>query len=157
MGKHRSQPHRSDDGLPVEMNYANIGQLARQSKDIVQLCLKDVFLHIGQTVGQGHKVSLDWYIGRLTAEHGIMNFTFFDSDSLQRREAERAKGKSIMSVKAPDEVALVEALHAARVGCCRTVLKHLRHGVQKLETTMTLMLVSVWESHGLQLWHHKMV
>jgi len=100
--KTKSQPHRSDDGLPVEMNYANIGQLARQSKDIVQLCLKDVFLHIGQTVGQGHKVSLDWYIGRLTAEHGIMNFTFFDSDSLQRREAERAKGKSIMSVKAPD-------------------------------------------------------
>jgi len=100
--KTKGQPPRRDDGLPVEMNFANIAQLAKQSKDTVQLCLKDIFLHIGQTIKEGHKVSLDWYIGRLTAEHGIISFTFFDSDALQKREKERATGKSILNSRAPD-------------------------------------------------------
>ena len=47
-------------------------------------------------------MSLDWYIGRLTAEHGIISFTFFDSDALQKREKERATGKSILNSRAPD-------------------------------------------------------
>eukprot|EP00656_Telonema_subtile_P024177 TRINITY_DN2611_c0_g1_i1.p1 TRINITY_DN2611_c0_g1~~TRINITY_DN2611_c0_g1_i1.p1 ORF type:complete len:238 (-),score=58.72 TRINITY_DN2611_c0_g1_i1:60-773(-) len=98
----KSRPVRRDDGLAVEMNYSNIAQFARQSKDVVQLCLKDIFLHVGNTVGQGRKVSIDWYIGRMNAEHGILSFSFFDSDSLQKRESERAKGKGILATKAPD-------------------------------------------------------
>merc|ERR1711977_294923 len=100
--KTKNRPVRRDDGLAIEMNYSNIAQFAKQSKDVVQLCLKDIFLYVGQTIGQGRKVSIDWYIGRMNAEHGIMNFSFFDSDSLQRRESERAKGKHILLTKAPD-------------------------------------------------------
>ena len=54
------------------------------------------------TVQEGQKVSLDWYIGRLTAEHGIISFTFFDFDALQKRENECATGKSILNSRAPD-------------------------------------------------------
>eukprot|EP00658_Telonema_sp_P-2_P086035 TRINITY_DN9955_c0_g1_i7.p1 TRINITY_DN9955_c0_g1~~TRINITY_DN9955_c0_g1_i7.p1 ORF type:complete len:546 (+),score=184.54 TRINITY_DN9955_c0_g1_i7:46-1638(+) len=100
--KSKSRFTRKEDGLAVEMNYANIAQFSKQSKDMVQLCLKDIFLHVGQTIGQGRKVSIDWYIGRMSAEHGILSFTFFDSDSLQKREAERTKGKHILSTRAPD-------------------------------------------------------
>lgn len=100
--KSKARPIRRDDGIATEMNYSNIAQYAKKTKDIVQLCLKDIFLHIGQTIGQGRKTHIDCYIGRLCAEHGILNFTFFDSDSLQKRESERAKGKHILSTKAPD-------------------------------------------------------
>ena len=53
------------------------------------------------TFQEGHNVSLDWYIGRLTTEHGIISFTFFDSDALQKREKERAHATG-KSSRAPD-------------------------------------------------------
>ena len=43
-------------GVCTEMNYSNIAQFATTSKDMVQLCLKDIFLHLGRTVGSGRKV-----------------------------------------------------------------------------------------------------
>merc|ERR1719230_274286 len=100
--KYKASAAKKDEGVAMEMNYANIAQFATTSKDMVQLALKDIFLHLGRTVGSGRKVNIDFYIGRLMAEHGILSFNFFDTESLQRREAERARGMHILSTQPPD-------------------------------------------------------
>lgn len=100
--KYKSRSQKKEEGVAMEMNYANIAQFSATGKDMVQLALKDIFLHLGRTVGSGRKVSIDMYIGRITAEHGILAFTFFDTESLQRRESERAQGANILATSAPD-------------------------------------------------------
>merc|ERR1711998_626407 len=100
--KYKAFAQKKEEGVAMEMNYANIAQFATTSKDMVQLALKDIFLHLGRTVGSGRKVNIDFYIGSLMAEHGILSFNFFDTESLQRREAERARGMHILSTQPPD-------------------------------------------------------
>merc|ERR1711907_260232 len=80
--KYKAFAQKKEEGVAMEMNYANIAQFATTSKDMVQLALKDIFLHLGRTVGSGRKVNIDFYIGRLMAEHGILQFSFFDTESL---------------------------------------------------------------------------
>merc|ERR1711998_772625 len=92
--KYKAFAQKKEEGVAMEMNYANIAQFATTSKDMV--------LHLGRTVGSGRKVNIDFYIGRLMAEHGILSFNFFDTESLQRREAERARGMHILSTAPPD-------------------------------------------------------
>merc|ERR1711988_1936659 len=100
--KYKACAAKTEEGVAMEMIYSNIAQFATTSKDMVQLALKDIFLHLGRTVGSGRKVNIDFYIGRLTAEHGILSFSFFDTESLQRREAERARGMHILATQPPD-------------------------------------------------------
>jgi hypothetical protein len=100
--KYRATAQKKEEGVAMEMNYSNIAQFAATSKDMVQLALKDIFLHLGRTAGSGRKVNIDFYIGRITAEHGILSFNFFDTEALQRREAERARGMHILATAPPD-------------------------------------------------------
>lgn len=100
--KYKAFAQKKEEGVAMEMNYSNIAQFATTSKDMVQLALKDIFLHLGRTVGSGRKVNIDMYIGRITAEHGILSFTFFDTEAMQRRESERARGAHILSTAPPD-------------------------------------------------------
>jgi len=100
--KYKAYMQKKEEGVAMEMNYSNIAQFATTSKDMVQLALKDIFLHLGRTVGSGRKVNIDFYIGRITAEHGILQFNFFDTEALQRREAERARGMHILATQPPD-------------------------------------------------------
>jgi len=100
--KYKAFSQKKEEGVCTEMNYSNIAQFAATSKDMVQLTLKDIFLHLGRTVGSGRKVNVDFYIGRLYAEHGILQFSFFDTEALQRREAERSRGMHILSTAPPD-------------------------------------------------------
>lgn len=100
--KYKAFAQKKEEGVAMEMNYSNIAQFATTSKDMVQLALKDIFLHLGRTVGSGRRVNIDFYIGRITAEHGILSFNFFDTESLQRREAERARGLHILATAPPD-------------------------------------------------------
>jgi len=100
--KYKSRAQRKEEGVAMEMNYANIAQFAATGKDMVQLALKDIFLHLGRTIGAGRKVSIDFYIGRLSAEHGIVQFNFFDTESLQHREHERQQGANILNTSPPD-------------------------------------------------------
>merc|ERR1711939_1092156 len=100
--KYKAFAQKKEEGVAMEMNYSNIAQFATTSKDMVQLALKDIFLHLGRTVGSGRKVNIDLYIGRVYAEHGILQFSFFDTESLQRRESERAQGANILATSAPD-------------------------------------------------------
>merc|ERR1711988_1710255 len=100
--KYKACAAKTEEGVAMEMNYSNIAQFAGTSKDMVQLSLKDLFLHLGRTVGSGRKVNIDFYIGRLTAEHGIMQFNFFDTESLQHREHERQQGMHILATQPPD-------------------------------------------------------
>merc|ERR1711988_1839536 len=106
--KYKACAAKKEEGVAMEMNYSNIAQFAGTSKDMVQLSLKDIFLHLGRTVGSGRKVNIDFYIGRLSAEHGILQFSFFDTEALQHREAQRAKGMSILSTSPPDGPAQVK-------------------------------------------------
>merc|ERR1711959_838553 len=107
--KYKACAAKKEEGVAMEMNYSNIAQFAGTSKDMVQLSLKDIFLHLGRTVGSGRKVNIDFYIGRLTAEHGILQFNFFDTGALERREAERSKGAHILSTNPPDGPPQVKA------------------------------------------------
>lgn len=100
--KYRAFAQKKEEGMAMEMNYSNIAQFATTNKDMVQLALKDIFLHLGRTVGSGRKCNIDFYIGRLTAEHGILSFNFFDTEALQMREKERARGMHILSTAPPD-------------------------------------------------------
>jgi len=100
--KYKARANNKDEGVAMEMNYSNIAQFAGTSKDMVQLALKDLMLHLGRTMGSGRKVNIDFYIGRISAEHGILQFSFFDTEALQRREAERSKGMHILSTHPPD-------------------------------------------------------
>merc|ERR1711988_1742307 len=107
--KYKAFAQKKEEGVAMEMNYSNIAQFAGTSKDMVQLSLKDIFLHLGRTVGSGRKVNIDFYIGRLSAEHGILQFSFFDTEALQHREAQRAKGMPILATNPPDGPAQVKA------------------------------------------------
>lgn len=106
--KYKACAAKKEEGVAMEMNYSNIAQFAGTSKDMVQLALKDLFLHLGRTAGSGRKVNIDFYIGRLSAEHGIMQFSFFDTEAMQNREAQRAKGTHILSTNPPDGPAQVK-------------------------------------------------
>jgi len=100
--KYKARAQKKDEGVATEMNYSNISQFCGTGKDMVQLCLKDIFLSLGRALGSGRKVNIDFYIGRLSGEHGILNFNFFDTEALQRRESERAQGSNILNTNPPD-------------------------------------------------------
>jgi len=107
--KYKARAQKKEEGVAMEMNYSNIAQFAGTGKDMVQLALKDLFLHLGRTVGSGRKVNIDFYIGRLSAEHGIMSFNFFDTEALQSRESERQQGANILATNPPDGPSQVKA------------------------------------------------